>query len=340
MHCKHFSGSDVVNALAKDLKSHYTEKLCKKQISPWRRSEFLDLDQVYVPMTIDTTIPGESPIKKRLNSYQNLLKSGRESSRFVLLGGPGQGKSVFCALIAHDWCNNENLSALKNIQLLFVLQLAAMNLETSNIEDAIRSQLSIQTDSESLGKIMHDLGDSVAIVLDGLDEMEPVPSLEKDKKVGTLVKTIKGNHLKDCRLFITSRPGAENRIVQLQGQGYQRLLLQKVLSKSDVKEMVQKYFSLNEDDEALSIGLLDLIEQNKMLIPTSTPMMVMMICWYWAQTKGEHGYMPERINEFYSQVVDMMLNKQPDKPSDDDKVGACTQILYSILKYGLNFFYN
>ena len=87
-------------------------------------------------------------------------------------------------------------------------------------------------------------------------------------------------------------------------------------------------------------GLLGLIDQNKMLIPTSTPMMVMMICWYWAQTKGEHEYMPERINEFYSHVVDMMLDKLPDKPSDDDKVGACTQILYSILKYGLNGFYN
>lgn len=308
----------LIKLIADDLNNFYQERYCKKQACPWKPDEFLDLDSIYVPMSLDIKVSGASSVKKRLSSYQDIFKSDQKSSRFILVGGPGQGKSVFCAKIASDWCHRTELSPLKHIQLLFILQLGVMNHE-SNIEDAIRSQLlsdEVDVDGETLGKLIKDLGSSVAIVLDGLDEAPPDLMKHKDT-TGNLIKTIRYSYLRDCRILITTRPWREREIVRL--PEYERLELQK-LSRSDVKALVENFFSQG-DHLAVALGkrLMQYIDKNKLLVDTSIPLVVLMICWFWMETQGKKG-LPERLGELYGEILDIMYQNLPSPVTD--KVGS------------------
>ncbi|XP_072024411.1 uncharacterized protein [Amphiura filiformis] len=86
---------DLIQRIAEDLKETYESNYCKKRICPWKRNEWMDLDDIYVPMTIDDTLPGEFTIKERMKSYADILKRNQDGRRFLLVGDPGRGKSVF-----------------------------------------------------------------------------------------------------------------------------------------------------------------------------------------------------------------------------------------------------
>ncbi|XP_072049234.1 uncharacterized protein [Amphiura filiformis] len=194
---------DLVQSIAADLKKYYLNSYCKKQMYPWRTGNYVDLDSIYVPVTIDITIPGMRPIKERLKSYQEIFET-EDDTRYILTGNPGQGKSTFCAKLAFDWCHKSKVSPLKDVQLLFIIQLATLK-HSSSIEDAICSQLlSSNTNRSTLGKVIHALGKKVVIVLDGLDEA-PVDLL-KHEITENLVEIIRFKQHRECCVLVTTRP--------------------------------------------------------------------------------------------------------------------------------------
>ena len=263
----------------------------------------VDLESIYVPVTIDIEIPGARSIKQRVELYQDLFKSNEPCTRYLLSGNPGQGKSSFCAKLTYDWSTG---ATLQNIRLLFVLQLGLMD-HTSNIEDEICSQLlSIDIDSGTLVKIIRDLGDSALLVLDGLDEASP--NLMKEEAIGNLVRVIRHKYLRDCQVIVTTRPWRERDVTQI--PAYKRLELQK-MTKSDVETFVRKFFGQNEDDYMmvkLGKGLVRRVKENKLYLDTSTPLVVLLICWYWSETNGKKD-IPERIGQLYNQMICLMCEK-------------------------------
>ncbi|XP_072049085.1 uncharacterized protein [Amphiura filiformis] len=294
--------NDLIQSIAADLRNFYLNSYCKKQMYPWKSGNYMDLDEIYLPVTIDITIPGIRPIKKRLKSYQEIFESN-DDKRYILTGSPGQGKSTFCAKLAFDWCHKTNVSPLQDVQLLFIVQLATLD-HLSNIEDAICSQLlSSDIDRSIIGKIIRDLG-KVVLVLDGLDEA-PLDLL-KHEITGNLVEIISYKQLRACHVLVTTRPWRETEIVS-QCPVYRRLELQK-MNRSDVKQYVRKLFGQRSDDLttiALGRRLLQYIDENKLLLDTSTPLMVLLTSWYWVETNGERG-IPDRISEVYEQIVNIM----------------------------------
>ncbi|XP_072048639.1 uncharacterized protein [Amphiura filiformis] len=70
---------DFVQSLAADLRKYYLNSYCKKQMYPWKPGNYVDLDSIYVPVTIDITIPGMRPIKERLKSYQKIFDSDEDT---------------------------------------------------------------------------------------------------------------------------------------------------------------------------------------------------------------------------------------------------------------------
>ena len=290
--------------MAAQLRKYYLEFFCKKQIYPWQPGVYVELDKIFVPVTIDIKIPGVRTIKQRLNSYEDIFLDTETCTRFVLSGSPGQGKSTFCAKVAFDWSYNPDASPLKHIKLLFIIQLSLVD-HKSTIEEAICSQLlSNDVDPTILGEVIRELGSSLILVFDGIDEA-PQDLFDKPDEVDNLVKTLRYRDMKECRVLVTTRPWREREITEI--PAYKRLELQK-MNKSSVKEFVKKFFNQNEKDfmmVGLRKGLLRHIEENKLLIGTSTPLVVLLICWFWTKTKGERG-IPDRITELYDQIVDAM----------------------------------
>ena len=296
---------DLTHIIAEDLRKYYLNSLCKKLVYPWKPDEYVDFGKIYVPVTIDIKLPGLRAIKRRVKCYEDLFTVEQTDTRYVLSGSPGQGKSSFCAKLAYDWSNKV---ALKNIKLLFILQLGLMNHE-SNIEDEIASQLlSVDIDSATLGKLIRDLGSSVILVFDGLDEAQRDLMTHKQAK-GNLLKIIRYQDLQTCRVLVATRPWRERDVTQL--PMYRRLELQR-MSKSDVKAYVQKIFEQNKDDfvtVGLGRRLLSFIEKNELLLDTSIPLIVLLISWYWVETNGEKR-IPDRISELYHDIITVMCTKR------------------------------
>ncbi|XP_072048548.1 uncharacterized protein [Amphiura filiformis] len=299
---RHFD--DLVQSIAEDLRKHYKANNCQKKMYPWKPGNCVDLERVYVPVTIDITIPGLRPIKERLKSYQEIFETD-DDTRYILTGNPGQGKSTFCAKLAFDWCYKSSLSPLKDVQLLFIIQLATLT-HSSDIEEAICSQLlqSSNVDISTVGKVIRTLGKEVVIVLDGLDEA-PL-DLFKHEFTGNLVQIIRSKQLGKCCVLVTTRPWREREIIS-ESPVYRRLELQK-MKRSDVRKYVTKLFSLNPKDLAtIALGkrLLQYIDENKLVLDTSTPLMVLLTSWFWIETNGKRG-IPDRISEVYEEIATIM----------------------------------
>jgi archaellum biogenesis ATPase FlaH len=283
---------------------------------------------------IDDTLPGTLAIKERLKSNGDILKRSHDCCRFLLVGNPGQGKSVFCAKIAHDWCKKEPLSALKHTKLLFILQLGMINHET-DIEDAIKYQLlqSISIDKTKLGRILNDFSDTSLIVLDSYDETE-MGILGKRENMGNIVKIIENDYLVKSRVLITSRPWREGEIIS-QYSMYKRLQL-KALSKSEILDLVSKFFKRREDD----FSLIDLgkrlsknIQDNKILMDMSCPLLTIMVCSLFEDTKG--AAIPNRLGELYLAFFSMLCKSSRSHLKTVSNIFAFIIIHYKYVKLHL-----
>ena len=317
--------------ISKDVEEHYKSTLCKKNTCPWKPKEYLDLNKIFVPLTIDIDVKGATVVKKHLNSYQDILKKSQDSKRFLLVGDPGQGKSVLCAKMAHDWCYKTALSPLKHIQLLLILQLSTID-HTSNIEGAICDQLLSDDElinRDKLREVIIKLQQSVLIVFDGADESPP-DLFQHEGSVGNVLRTMRFKSLRKCRVVVTTRPWREDDVKDCH-RSYERLELQR-MNKSDVKTLVDKFFSQNDDPNSNIWGnaLLRQIEDNKLVVDTSTPLLVVLLCWYYTETKGK-SEVPVKIYELYENIINIMYGNTT--PSHIKKVSLLTIVLINIFLF-------
>ncbi|XP_072047265.1 uncharacterized protein [Amphiura filiformis] len=299
------SNEGLIEKIAIELRKRYENTICKKQMYPWQTGECIDFDTVYIPVTIDRIVEsGLKPIRESLKSYQDLfeLEEDKKHTRFLLVGSPGQGKSSFCAKLAHDWCCGKTM---EDIRLLFILELASVNRKVS-IEEEIRKKLlkNMQISDSEIRKVIQSLDKSIFFIFDGLDEA-PKDIFLRDDDIG-VVEIMKNDVLTECRLLVTTRPWREDEILK-KVPGYKRLELKK-MTRKDVKEYIEKLFGLNEETKSLGKSLLEYIDSNKLTIDTHTPLVVLLLSWYWTQTKGKDG-IPERIADLYDRMTNIMHEK-------------------------------
>ncbi|XP_072047579.1 uncharacterized protein [Amphiura filiformis] len=311
----------IIEDIRKDLRAFYIKCLCKKQMYPWKPGTYVDLNDIFVPLTIDIKIPGarRQHVKKPLIPYTKFLAQDQKGVRFILSGDPGQGKSTFCAKLAHDWSEAEESAGLNHIRLLFILELGKLD-RSSNIEDAICSQIlspDYNLNPAILRNVLRnpELGKSIAVVFDGLDEA-PSDLLHKQKSnTGNVVKILQCKEMRQWKVLVTTRPWREAEILNSHATEYagvyERLELRK-MTKSDGLKLVTKFFNQTPNDTiAVALGkrLQKHIKQNKHFVEISTPLAGQLLCWYWAETDGKKG-IPERRHQLYMAIFNIMFKMQ------------------------------
>ncbi|PIK42967.1 hypothetical protein BSL78_20177 [Apostichopus japonicus] len=118
---------------------------------PYIRDKMYCVDKVYIEGGIKRREyikdePGKY-IWTTLNSYNDILsESNLKSTRKIIEGEPGYGKSTITLQWAFDWCNRVAVSPLKNTDILVFLQLRQLG-HISSIFAAIK-QLILPKDSE------------------------------------------------------------------------------------------------------------------------------------------------------------------------------------------------
>ena len=248
--------------------------------------------------------------KLKTSKISDMFKpfSGKDGStiepKLILIdGAPGMGKTTLCKEIAFQWANGVILKDTKILFLLFLRDpvIQGMHDLKNLIHYFYKSKLS-NLDIEQCEEILKRDNSDITVLMDGFDELD-------DKSSNLLIKNIiKRDVLSQCRIVITSRPIASEKLqkladVRVEVLGFNEQSKQEYIEK-ELKDYPNKI-------KSLLAYLSNHNEINKVCyIPI---MMTILVC-----TCKEYEELPTNQSELYERFVTLAISRC--LPKLDDKL--------------------
>lgn len=143
----------------------------------------------------DEILANKTPIE-----IEALLTS---DSSFVLVeGAPGIGKSTLCWELCRRW---DTLKSLKHFKIILLLKLRERRVQQATTLNELFVHDDVNLSTRVVKEVLHNNGEGVLFILDGLDEM-PVSTVRN--KNNLIVKLINGVSMPKATRLVTSRPSA------------------------------------------------------------------------------------------------------------------------------------
>ena len=180
-------------------------------ITPWDRHNTMDVDEVYVQLTLlrdDRTLAGTT--KETINDYSEIFASHGHHlipKRILVYGRPGIGKSTFAKKLAVDWSRG-NKEVLKCFSVVLLIKLRDV-CNTQNFCDMLKKAELLSSDYPVLFSQLYDYilskQEKVLLVFDGYDEYS-------SDHLWFVHQIWRGPHLRGCTLLVTTRPQKKNEL--------------------------------------------------------------------------------------------------------------------------------
>ena len=273
---------------------------------PWCDSFSFQLENIFTRLRIVAKEKTRGKTTKEVTSMTSIFTPHEDCQQPLVVlieGEPGIGKTSYCQKLAYDWATRQGCEwdeSFPRVEVLLLLR--CREIESSCIWKAIEDQIlpeGIQPEvRDTFIQFLQENPSKVLLVLDGLDEADPV-------KLKLVLKLIQRELLPGCCIVLTSRHEAGSNI-----RPYTDTLLEIVgFRTTDADCFIRRYFH-QSDNQHLAATLIAKLKSDNLYELTRNPLNTLLLCVIFEDL---NGVLPNSRTELYIEMVLFVLRRYENK---------------------------
>ena len=272
---------------------------------PWCDRFSFQLEKIFTRLRIVAKEKTRGKVTKEVTSMSSIFTPHEDCQRprvVLIEGEPGIGKTTYCQKLVYDWATRHGREwheSFPRVEVLLLLR--CRDIESNCIWKAIDQILpeGIEPEvRETFIQFLQENPSKVLLVLDGLDEADPV-------KLNLVRKLIQRELLPGCFVVLTSRHEAGSNIVP-----HTDTLLEIVgFTTTDAECFIRRYFQ-QSDNQHLAATLIAKLESDNLYELTRNPLNTLLLCVIFEDLKG---VLPNSRTELYIEIVHFVLRRYENK---------------------------
>ncbi|XP_067050488.1 uncharacterized protein [Acropora muricata] len=273
---------------------------------PWCDSFSFQLKNIFTRLRIVAKEKTRGNTTKEVTSMTSIFTPHEDCQQPLVVlieGEPGIGKTSYCQKLAYDWATRQSCEwdeSFPRVEVLLLIR--CREIESSCIWKAIEDQIlpeGIEPEvRDTFIQFLQENPSKVLLVLDGLDEADPV-------KLKLVLKLIQRELLPGCCIVLTSRHEAGSNI-----RPYTDTLLEIVgFRTTDADCFIRRYFH-QSDNQHLAATLIAKLKSDNLYELTRNPLNTLLLCVIFEDL---NGVLPNSRTELYIEMVLFVLRRYENK---------------------------